>query len=152
MEELLNNEELYIYYLGGFWLLIALLMAYRNTKKEFGYLKISKFIGLVFKYTIGVILILIDVFLGDGKNTGASGSGSSGGGANRTITKVQCRNGFANVTYSTGKNKAPMSFTVAAKELVGWTGQSVTVKVLVNSKYIVNTYDEYAKLTDTYFE
>ncbi len=148
MEDLLNNEELWIY-IGGLWLLIALLIAYKNTKKEVGYLKISKFIGLFFKYTIGVVLILIDVFLGDGKNTG---SGTSGGTTNRTITKVQCRNGFANVIYSTGKNKAPMSFTVAAKEVVGWTGQSVTVKVLVNSKYIVNTYDEYGKLTDTYFE
>ena len=152
MEDLLNNDELLVYSIGGLWLSIALLIAYINTKKEFGYLKISKFIGLFFKYTIGVVLILIDVFLGDGKNTGGSGSSSSGGGTNRIITKVQCRNGFANVTYSTGKNKALMSFTVAAKEVVGWNGQSVTVKVLVNSKYIVNTYDVYGKLTDTYFE
>jgi hypothetical protein len=151
MEDFLNREdalELIIYYGAGAWLIIALLMAYFKTKKEFESLKLLKFFGYIFQYTIGFAFVLLEVFTGN-KN---GGGGSSGGSTERTITKVQCRGGFANVTYSTGKNKAPMSFTVAAKEVVGWTGQSVTVKVLVNSKYIVNTYDIFAKQTDTYFE
>jgi len=150
MEDFLNRDdalELIIYYGALAWIIIALLMAYFKTKKEFGSLIILKFLGYIFQYTIGFAFVILEAFTGN-KN----GGGSAGGSTERTITKVQCRGGFANVTYSTGKNKAPMSFTVAAQEVVGWTGQSVTVKVLVNSKYIVNTYDVYAKQTDTYFE
>lgn len=151
MDEFLNREdalELIIYFGGEAWLLIAILMAYFKTKKEFKSFKILKFLGYIFQYTIGFAFVMLEAFTGN-KN-GSRGSSSES--TERTITKVQCRGGFANVTYSTGKNKAPMSFTVAAQEVVGWTGQSVTVKVLVNSKYIVNTYDVYAKQTDTYFE
>ena len=146
MEEFLNREdalELIIYYGGGAWVVIALLLAYFKIQKEFGNFKILKFIGFVFNYTIGFALIILEAFTGN-KNNG----GSSSGGKDRAITKVQFRGGFANVSINNGSS----TYSIKCDELVNWTGQSVTVKIHNGTSTSVETRDPDNKISDSYFE
>lgn len=146
MDEFLNREdalELIIYFGGGAWMIIALLVAYFKTKKEFGSFKILKFFGFTFDYTIGFALIIVEAFTGN-KN----GGGSSAGGNGRAITKVQFRGGFANVSINNGKS----TYSIKCDELVNWTAQSVTVKINNGVSTVVETRDPDNKISDSYFE
>lgn len=146
MGEFLSREDsllLIIYYGGGAWISIALVMAYFKTKKEFGSFKLLKFLRFTFDYTIGFALIIIEAFTGNKKN-----GGSSSGGKGRAITKVQFRGGFANVSINNGSS----IYSIKCDELVNWTAQSVTVKINNGTSTVVETRDTDNKISDSYFE
>ncbi len=146
MDEFLNREdalELIIYYGGGAWIIIASLLAYFKTKKEFESFKILKFLGFIFDYTIGFALIILEAFTGNKSN-----KSSSSGGKNRAITKVQFRNGFANVSINNGSS----NYSIKCDELINWTGQPVTVKIHNGTSTVVETRDPDNKISDSYFE
>jgi len=152
MEEFLNREdvlELIIYYGGGAWIAIAIFMAYFKTKKEFGSLKILKFFGFIFDYTIGFALVIIEMFTGN--KSGGSGSNSS---SERTITKVKpIGGGTAFEVYFKYSDGRENSFSRGGNELVNWNAQSFTTKTFHSGgKCQVNTYDATGHQTDTYWE
>ena len=145
MEEFLNREdalELIIYFVGGVWIVIALMMAYFKTKKEFGSFKVLKFLGFTFDYSIGSALTMLNAFLGNKSH------GGSTGGKERAITKVQFRGGFANVSINNGSS----NYSIKCDELVTWTAQSVTVKIYNGTSTVVETRDPDNKVSDSYFE
>jgi len=150
MEEFLNREdafELIIYYGGGIWIAIALLMAYFKTKKEFGSFKILKFFGFIFDYTIGFALVILEMFTGN--KSGGNGGGSS---SEKTITKAKPIGGNIVEIYTKDGNGREGKYSRNCNELVNWNASSFTVKMFHGNKTQVHTYDSTGHETDTYWE
>ena len=152
MDEFLSRDdslELIIYYGGSIWLFIALIMAYFKTKKEFGSLKILKFLGFIFDYTIGFALTIIEMFTGN-KNGGSGGNSSS----EKTIIKVKpIGAGTAFQIYYKYSDGRENSYSRGGNELVNWNANSFTTKTFhAGGKCQINTYDSSGHQTDSYWE
>lgn len=150
VDEFLNREdalELIIYFGGGVWLIIALIMAYFKTKKEFGSFSILKFLHFIFDYTIGFALIIIEIFT---KNkSGGNGSGSS---SEKIIIKAKPIGRNIVEIYTKDGNGREGKFSRGCNELVNWNASSFTVKMFHGNKTQIHTYDSAGYETDTYWE